>query len=143
MQLSSGYLQEEIYSFSQKNEFLQYISPSAIQKRSEEDSCFVLAYSLPDSKIIGVLEYNSQSYIGLFFVHSHFQRNGIGTRLLGICIKNVDKAPYLNASKYSLVFYLKMGFRFYNDPISQGHFSAYPMIFTNFEEKKAVLAGEL
>jgi GNAT superfamily N-acetyltransferase len=96
------------------DEFMKYIKPHAIESQLKENH-FAFIAKLGE-KIIGIIEVRNNNHVALFFVDGHFQRKGIGKKLLEkaieLCSSNDSKISKItvNASPNSIIAYETMGF---------------------------------
>lgn len=103
-------------AFSQDgiDEFMKYIKPDAIESQLKENH-FAFIATL-GAKILGIIEVRNNSHVALFFVDGHFQRKGIGKKLLQkaleLCSSNDSEFSKItvNASPNSIMAYETMGF---------------------------------
>ncbi len=96
------------------DEFMQYIKADAIERQLKENHFAFIATS--GVKIIGVIEVLNYNHVALFFVDGHFQRKGIGKKLLQkaltLCSRNDSGILQItvNASPNSIMVYKTLGF---------------------------------
>jgi ribosomal protein S18 acetylase RimI-like enzyme len=96
-------------------EFLKYVTPEALLKRSQADH-FALVATESD-QIVGMIEIRHNDHISLLFVDKAFQGRGIARELwqraLGICRSNQPelKQVTVNSSPYAVPIYEKLGFQ--------------------------------
>ena len=97
------------------DDFKKYIETSAIRNQIEANHFAFLAKF--GAKIIGIIEVRNHNHIALFFVDGHFQRKGIGKKLLlkalELCSRNDRDFSKItvNASPNSIRAYETMGFK--------------------------------
>ena len=95
-------------------EIKSFFDPVAINKRSEENSFFLVSVS--KQTIIGMLEMKEYRHLSMLFVDKEFHRKGIARGLLNKSIEVAQsKNPRLrditvNSSRYAEPVYQRMGF---------------------------------
>jgi GNAT superfamily N-acetyltransferase len=96
-------------------EFMKYIHPNDIRRRSQLNHFVILAIS--EEEILGVTEIRDYDHISLLFVDGGHQGKGIGRALLDQALEISKKnKPDLeeisvNASPNSILIYQHMGFK--------------------------------
>lgn len=96
------------------DEFMKFIKPDAIESQLKENHFAFIATI--GAKILGVIEVRNNNHVALFFVDGHFQRKGIGKKLLQkaleLCGRNDNEFSKItvNASPNSIRAYETMGF---------------------------------
>ncbi|MBI5413890.1 GNAT family N-acetyltransferase [Candidatus Peregrinibacteria bacterium] len=106
--------------FSQEGiaEFLKVITPESIRDRLKKGNRIIFVTEEEKTKkIIGAIEIRDFNHISLFFIHSKFQKKGIGKTLLKKCIdickkKNANLTKItVHASPNAVAAYEKFGFQ--------------------------------
>lgn len=108
------------YSHEGVREFLKYVQPELLLRRSQKNH-FVLLATIQD-KIVGMIEIRNNRHVSLLFVDRRFQQRGIGRELLqrslNICKLEISlkRGPELqevsvNSSPNSIQIYERIGFR--------------------------------
>jgi ribosomal protein S18 acetylase RimI-like enzyme len=108
------------YSQEGVREFLKYVQPELLMRRSQTNH-FVLLATTQD-KIVGMIEIRNNRHVSLLFVDKRFQQRGIGRELLRRSLKickleiSLKRSPELqevsvNSSPNSIQIYERIGFR--------------------------------
>jgi ribosomal protein S18 acetylase RimI-like enzyme len=108
------------YSQEGVREFLKYVQPELLLRRSQKNH-FVLLATM-QGKIVGMIEIRSNRHISLLFVDKRFQQRGIAKELLRRSLKickleiSLKRSPELqeisvNSSPNSVQIYERIGFR--------------------------------
>jgi GNAT superfamily N-acetyltransferase len=109
------------HQYSQEGvcEFLKYVQPELLLRRSQKNH-FVLLAAI-QGKIVGMIEIRNNRHVSLLFVDKQFQQRGIGRELLRRSLKickleiSLKRSPELqevsvNSSPNSIQIYESMGF---------------------------------
>jgi ribosomal protein S18 acetylase RimI-like enzyme len=108
------------YSHEGVREFLKYVQPELLLRRSQKNH-FVLLATI-QGKIVGMIEIRHNRHVSLLFVDKRFQQRGIGRELLRRSLKickleiSLKRSPELqgvsvNSSPNSIRIYERIGFR--------------------------------
>lgn len=102
------------YSLEGVQEFLRYVEPDLLSKRSKVNHFVIVAVA--QDRVVGVVEVRDNDHISLFFVDNQFHQIGIGKALMGkaleICRKDKPYVSHVsvNSSLYAVPIYEKLGF---------------------------------
>jgi ribosomal protein S18 acetylase RimI-like enzyme len=107
------------YSHEGVREFLKYVQPELLLRRSQKNH-FVLLATI-QGKIVGMIEIRHNRHVSLLFVDKRFQQRGIGRELLRRSLKickleiSLKRSPELqgvsvNSSPNSIQIYERIGF---------------------------------
>ena len=121
-----------VYSDNGVAKFLGMISSERLTEMRDEKSSFVIL-AKDQSKIIGMLSVINENHLALLFVHSEYQRKGVGKKLIEEAVKKcLDRNPDLSAitisaSPNSKTFYEESGFEVLGDEIHEEGMRFTPM----------------
>ncbi|NVO20770.1 MAG: GNAT family N-acetyltransferase [Bacteroidetes bacterium] len=102
------------YSAEGNSFFYDFITPSAIAIRQQEQNNILLAFLAKE--LAGMIEMRDNNHVSLLFTHKDYMGQGIARELLNdaisICLaRNPDvQTISVNASPYSIPIYQRLGF---------------------------------
>ena len=97
------------------DEFLRYVDPGSLAKRSSRDHFILLAEHV--GNLVGIIEMRCCRHISLLFVAGEVQRQGVATQLLHaaieICRSNAPNLSEISvhASPNAVAAYARLGFQ--------------------------------